>query len=77
MIKRSMRVAVAEENYVRAAQLRDHPVMVTYRHISLLRQSGRLVEAIKLQDELDAQAAEWRFADIEGGGEVGPGAASG
>jgi hypothetical protein len=65
MIKRSMAVAAAEENYVRAAQLRDHPAMLMYHQISLLRRSGRLLEAILLQDELDGQTEGWDFTDAE------------
>jgi hypothetical protein len=67
MIKRSMAVAVAEENYARAAQLRDHPAMLMYHQIALLRRSGCLLEAIQLQDELDRQTEGWDFTEAEKG----------
>ena len=60
MIKRSMAVAIAEENYKEAARLRDMPAMATYREIQELRAEGDLPAAIQLQDEL-AHQEPWSF----------------
>jgi hypothetical protein len=61
MVKRSMDVAIAEENYAYAAQLRDLPVMQMHKEIQELRRSGNLISAIQLQDELEARFAKWTF----------------
>jgi hypothetical protein len=61
MIKRSMAVAIAEENYSHAALLRDMPAFATYREIQAARLAGDDVAVLQLQDELESQAAEWTF----------------
>jgi hypothetical protein len=63
MIKRQMRVAIAEEDYVKAAQLRDLPIMTMYHEIQQLRANGFAAEAQRLSDCLDAETSIWRFEE--------------
>lgn len=67
MLKRQLAIAVAEENYSYAAQLRDSPMMQLYVEVQRLKAQGDLAAALDLQDEFDAAAASWDFGgrDIE------------
>ena len=65
MIKRSLMVATAEEDYVHAAHLRDLPAMATYRRMHELRAAGEDAEAFILQDDLDSMSKGWTFSEIE------------
>jgi UvrB/uvrC motif len=63
MIKRQMHVAVTEEDYGRAAELRDSHVMIMYSEIQKLRERGFPAEAKKLADCLDAETSIWSFEE--------------
>lgn len=57
--KRLLAIATLEEDYERAAQLRDSPIMTMYRQIQELQSQEKVAEALSLQMQLDQQAAEW------------------
>lgn len=61
MLKRQLAIAVAEEDYTQAAQLRDSPLMQLYLEVKNLKAAGDLAAALQLQDEFDAAAAKWDF----------------
>ena len=61
MLKRELAIAVSEEDYVQAAQLRDSPLMRLYMEVQNLRAAGDLAAALELQDEFNAAAAKWDF----------------
>ena len=61
MLKRELAIAVSEEDYVQAAQLRDSPLMQLYMEVQNLRAAGDLAAALELQDEFDAAAVKWDF----------------
>lgn len=61
MIKRQLAIAIGEEDYVKAAQLRDSPLMQLYMEAKALKAAGDLAGALELQDEFDCAAANWDF----------------
>lgn len=62
MMKKKMAVAISEENYGQAAQLRDSPLMSLYRQIRHLKQNGEVSRASQLQRDLDDSSASWDFS---------------
>lgn len=62
MVKKKMELAIAEENYSQAAKLRDSPVMLLYREIQHLKQTGDTRRASQLQRDLDDSASSWDFS---------------
>jgi hypothetical protein len=61
MLKRELAIAISEEDYAQAAQLRDSPLMRLYMKVKKLKAAGDLAAALELQDEFDAAAAKWDF----------------
>lgn len=61
MLKRQLAIAISEEDYGQAAQLRDSPLMQLYTEVRNLKAAGDLAAALELQDEFDAAAAKWDF----------------
>lgn len=62
MMKKKMAVAISEENYGQAAQLRDSPLMSLYRQIRHLKQNGENARAAQLQRDLDDSSSSWDFS---------------
>ena len=61
MMKKKMAVAISEENYDQAAQLRDSPLMTLYREIQRHKQNGDTARAAQLQRDLDRSSSGWDF----------------
>ncbi|CAG9463652.1 unnamed protein product [Pedinophyceae sp. YPF-701] len=58
LLKRQVEVAIAEEDYERAASLRDHPILATYASMMEARADGAVSRARELEEKMLQEIAQ-------------------